>query len=67
MFGNLYAWQGSNLRPPAPEAGALSTELQAHGGDCRIGYQCEQNLVLTQFELNNDIQNLSALLLCLFA
>ena len=24
------AWQGSNLRPPAPEAGALSTELQAH-------------------------------------
>lgn len=25
------AWQGSNLRPPAPEAGALSTELQAHG------------------------------------
>jgi hypothetical protein len=23
------AWQDSNLRPPAPEAGALSTELQA--------------------------------------
>ena len=26
---NKCAWQGSNLRPPAPEAGALSTELQA--------------------------------------
>jgi hypothetical protein len=24
-----YAWQGSNLRPPVPETGALSTELQA--------------------------------------
>ncbi len=27
------AWQDSNLRPPAPEAGALSTELQAREGD----------------------------------
>ena len=27
-----YAWQGSNLRPPVPETGALSTELQARGG-----------------------------------
>ena len=26
-----YAWQGSNLRPPVPETGALSTELQARG------------------------------------
>src|SRR5205085_11662140 len=26
----IYAWQGSNLRPPVPETGALSTELQAH-------------------------------------
>lgn len=26
---NWYAWQGSNLRPPVPETGALSTELQA--------------------------------------
>ncbi len=26
------AWQGSNLRPPVPETGALSTELQARGG-----------------------------------
>ncbi len=25
------AWQGSNLRPPVPETGALSTELQARG------------------------------------
>lgn len=31
-----YAWQGSNLRPPVPETGALSTELQARGGDFRI-------------------------------
>lgn len=28
---NEYAWQGSNLRPPVPETGALSTELQARG------------------------------------
>jgi hypothetical protein len=27
-----YAWQGSNLRPPVPETGALSTELQAREG-----------------------------------
>ena len=27
---SYYAWQGSNLRPPVPETGALSTELQAH-------------------------------------
>jgi PD-(D/E)XK endonuclease len=26
------AWQGSNLRPPVPETGALSTELQARRG-----------------------------------
>ena len=26
------AWQESNLRPPVPETGALSTELQARGG-----------------------------------
>jgi hypothetical protein len=29
------AWQGSNLRPPVPETGALSTELQARGEDSR--------------------------------
>jgi hypothetical protein len=33
---NWCAWQDSNLRPPAPEAGALSTELQARGRDFRI-------------------------------
>lgn len=31
-----YAWQGSNLRPPVPETGALSTELQARGRHSRI-------------------------------
>jgi PD-(D/E)XK endonuclease len=31
-----YAWQGSNLRPPVPETGALSTELQARKANCRI-------------------------------
>lgn len=31
-----YAWQGSNLRPPVPETGALSTELQARAEDSRI-------------------------------
>ncbi|MDT4954361.1 MAG: hypothetical protein QOJ02_2499 [Acidobacteriota bacterium] len=35
---NWYAWQGSNLRPPVPETGALSTELQARDGDSRIDY-----------------------------
>ena len=30
------AWQGSNLRPPVPETGALSTELQARGRHFRI-------------------------------
>jgi hypothetical protein len=29
------AWQGSNLRPPVPETGALSTELQARAEDSR--------------------------------
>lgn len=31
-----YAWQGSNLRPPVPETGALSTELQAREEDYGI-------------------------------
>lgn len=30
-LGGECAWQGSNLRPPVPETGALSTELQARG------------------------------------
>ncbi len=30
-----YAWQESNLRPPVPETGALSTELQARKADSR--------------------------------
>ena len=37
------AWQDSNLRPPAPEAGALSTELQARPADCRTGSAHAQN------------------------
>ncbi len=35
MLKSEYAWQGSNLRPPVPETGALSTELQAREGDSR--------------------------------
>ena len=38
-----YAWQGSNLRPPVPETGALSTELQARAVDSRIDKYDEQN------------------------
>src|ERR1700750_2721878 len=38
-----YAWQGSNLRPPVPETGALSTELQARGRHSRIDAKPEQN------------------------
>ena len=38
-----YAWQGSNLRPPVPETGALSTELQARGRHSRIDAKREQN------------------------
>jgi hypothetical protein len=38
-----YAWQGSNLRPPVPETGALSTELQARGRHSRIDAEPEQN------------------------
>src|ERR1044071_1535859 len=37
------AWQGSNLRPPVPETGALSTELQARGKDSRTEGGAEQN------------------------
>lgn len=40
---NWYAWQESNLRPPVPETGALSTELQARGVDSRINIDREQN------------------------
>jgi hypothetical protein len=36
------AWQGSNLRPPVPETGALSTELQARGRHFRIEAGGEQ-------------------------
>ena len=35
MLKNRCAWHDSNVRPPAPEAGALSTELQARGADSR--------------------------------
>ena len=38
-----YAWQGSNLRPPVPETGALSTELQARGRHSRIEAVGEPN------------------------
>jgi hypothetical protein len=38
-----YAWQGSNLRPPVPETGALSTELQAREGDSRTNTNRVQN------------------------
>ena len=31
------AWQELNLRPPVPETGALSAELQARGRDFRTG------------------------------
>lgn len=37
------AWHDSNVRPPAPEAGALSTELQARESDFRIGVTDAQN------------------------
>lgn len=37
------AWQDSNLRPPAPEAGALSTELQARQADSRTDIVSVQN------------------------
>lgn len=37
-----YAWQGSNLRPPVPETGALSTELQAREEDYYIGETAAQ-------------------------
>lgn len=33
---SYYAWQESNLRPPVPETGALSPELQARGKNSRI-------------------------------
>jgi hypothetical protein len=33
------AWQDSNLRPPAPEAGALSAELQAREEDYGIAFR----------------------------
>ena len=36
------AWHDSNVRPPVPETGALSPELQARGGDCRIDAGREQ-------------------------
>ena len=39
-----YAWQGSNLRPPVPETGALSTELQARGTDFLTGSSKSQNV-----------------------
>lgn len=35
MLKNECAWHDSNVRPPAPEAGALSTELQAREADSR--------------------------------
>src|SRR5215213_6508331 len=38
------AWHDSNVRPPAPEAGALSTELQARGRHSRIEGGGEQNV-----------------------
>lgn len=38
-----YAWQGSNLRPPVPETGALSTELQARAEHSRIDVKWEPN------------------------
>ncbi len=38
-----YAWQGSNLRPPVPETGALSTELQAHERHCLTRVNRVQN------------------------
>lgn len=37
------AWHDSNVRPPAPEAGALSTELQALEMDCRTNGASAQN------------------------
>jgi PD-(D/E)XK endonuclease len=37
-----YAWQESNLRPPVPETGALSTELQARQKDYYIGETATQ-------------------------
>lgn len=37
------ARQDSNLRPPAPEAGALSAELRAREKDCRISSVFTQN------------------------
>ncbi len=40
---NKCAWQGSNLRPPVPETGALSTELQARAGHCRTSIIHSQN------------------------
>ncbi len=48
---NNCAWQDSNLRPPAPEAGALSTELQAREADSRIETTSVQNDLVGQFEI----------------
>ena len=44
---NKCAWQDSNLRPPAPEAGALSTELQARETDSRTDTVSAQNAGLS--------------------
>ncbi len=41
---NKCAWQDSNLRPPAPEAGALSAELQARESYSRIDMMSAQNV-----------------------
>lgn len=40
----MCAWQDSNLRPPAPEAGALSAELQARAEDYGIGESSAQKV-----------------------
>src|SRR5206468_12614145 len=43
-----YAWQGSNLRPPVPETGALSTELQAREANFLTGLSKSQNVANSQ-------------------
>ena len=65
-MGSWYAWQGSNLRPLAPEASALSTELQAREKDYDIRRDCRAKVTYSftdNHSLHYSISSLDSLFL----